>query len=260
MENTTQEMQTGGREKSGKALPFIIIGVSMIICCVILTAGLVRVKKGFDNTISATGSASMDFSSDLVVWRGSFSEHASTSKSAYAAIKKDAELVRSYLLDNGVEKSEIVFSSVSIYESYVDRYDNDGNYVGRYQDGYDLQQNVVITSEDIDTVEKISRDISSLLSSGVEFTSESPEYYCTKLDEVKLELIQLATENARERIRIIADGTGSSLGKLQGSSLGVFQITAQNSGTSWYSYDGYLDTSSREKTASITVNLRYALK
>ena len=42
------------------------------------------------------------------------------------------------------------------------------------------------------------------------------------------------------------------------ANLGVFQITAQNSNTE-YSYGGYFDTSSRKKTASITVRLNYSI-
>ena len=58
----------------------------------------------------------------------------------------------------------------------------------------------------------------------------------------------------------MADQSGAKVGKLRNSNLGVFQITAQNSGTSFYSYDGYLDTTSRYKTASITVRLEYNVK
>ena len=75
---------------------------------------------------------------------------------------------------------------------------------------------------------------------------------------MKLELIEKATANAKERIDIMAEGSGANLGNLLTANLGVFQITAQNSNTE-YSYGGYFDTSSRNKTASITVKLNYAV-
>ena len=238
----------------------LLIGLAVVISTTIFTLGLLRFKQGFDNSVSATGSASVDFESDLIVWRGSFARFGQTSKAAYARIEKDREAVQKYLAEKGISKSDYTFSSVSIYQSYRDNYDNNGNYIGRVFEGFNLSQDVTVTSKDIDTVEDVSRDISTLLASGIEFTSEDPEYYCTTLDQVKLDLIRAAAENARERIEIIAEETGASLGKLQGSNLGVFQITARNSGTSNYSYDGYFDTSSRLKTATITVNLRYGLK
>ena len=156
--------------------------------------------------------------------------------------------------------NDYVFSAVDISKVTSNNYDENGNFINSTIDGYNLTQTVTVSSSDIDKVEKISRDISSLLDRGVELTSGTPEYYCTGLDDIKLDLIDKATENARARIDIMADQSGAKVGKLRNSNLGVFQITAQNSGTSFYSYDGYLDTTSRYKTASITVRLEYNVK
>ena len=149
---------------------------------------------------------------------------------------------------------------MDISRTYRDNYDNNGNYIGSEADGYQLTQSVTVSSYNLDVVEKISRDISSLLDKGVELTSNSPEYYYSDLDALKLDLIDKASINAKDRIDIIAKNSGAGLGKLKNSSLGVFQITARNTGTSSYTYDGAFDTSARYKTASITVRLEYDLK
>lgn len=237
----------------------VIAALAAIICVTILTNGVVRYKthSGGDG-LTATGSASCDFESDLIVWRGSFSAHGETTKEAYEVIKNDAEIVKQYLLDNGVTESELVFSSVDISQRYRTEYDENGNYVRDYPDGYDLYQSLSVTSNDIDKVELVSRDITKLIESGIEFASYSPEYYCTRLDEVKLDLIEKATDNARQRIDILVAGTGCKRGDLLTATLGVFQITATNSGSKEYSYDGAFDTKSRYKTATVTVRLNYA--
>lgn len=241
-------------------LTAIIFGAAMVCCCLVLVGGFLSYKKQASHGIAATGSASVDFESDLVVWRGYFTANASTSKAAYDKIKKEAAIVKDYLTDNGISGDEIVFNSVDITENYDYDYDDFGNMLSSRLTGYTLQQGVVVSSSNLDAVEKISRDISSLLDSGVEFDSYSPEYYCTTLDDVKLDLIDKATENARQRIRIIASESGARLGSLRNASLGVFQITAANTGTADYTYDGYYDTSSRQKTATITVRLEFSLK
>ncbi len=235
----------------------LIAGVSAIACVSIFSGNIAKYKthKNGDG-ISVTGSASCDFESDLVVWRGSFSAHGETPKSAYQIIKNDADIVKKYLNDNGVSDSEISFSSVSISQNWVQEYNEEGNQIGEYLDGYDLYQSVTITSEDVDKVDSISKDITQLIESNIEFSSEYPEYYYTKLDELKLDLIQQATENAKARVDIVAEGTGAHTTRLLTASLGVFQITAQNSDTE-YSYGGTFDTSSRYKTATVTVRLNY---
>ena len=238
----------------------LIIGMCIVISCVAIAFGLSHFRSESTHVISATGSASVDFESDIIIWRGSFSSTAYTSQEAYNKIKNDAEVVKNYLTGNGVSDSEIVFDSVDIRRTYHDNYDVNGNYIGTEADGYQLTQSVTVSSSNLDVVEKISRDISSLLDKGVELTSEYPEYYYSDLDALKLDLIDKASLNAKDRIDIIAKNSGASLRKLKNSSLGVFQITAKNTGTSSYSYDGAFDTSSRFKTASITVRLEYDLK
>ena len=241
------------------------IGVLLICLSVIIAAGLIawglsRFRSAESHTIGATGSASVDFESDLIIWRGSFDTHAETTSRAFRQIKKDAENVKDYLMENGVKEDEIVLSSISVERTEKRYYSEDGDYQYSTYDGYDLSQTITVTSNDVDKVEKISRDVTDLIESGIEFNSELPEYYCTTLDDVKLDLIGKATENARDRINIIAKAAGATPGKLVKSSLGVFQITAQNSGTQDYKYDGAFDTGSRWKTASITVKLEYELK
>ena len=247
-------------KKRSLVLPALIMGIAIIISCIGMMYLFTDYKKGVGNSISATGSAELDLDSDLIVWRGHFNAFGETSKEAYDIIKVDAEKVKSYLVNSGIQDSEMVFNSVNINEKEEPIYDENGNWRGTKFIGYDLSQNVVITSKDIDRVEKVSRDISKLLEEGVQFTSNSPEYYCTTLSDSKLELIKLATANAKERIDIMANEAKASVGKLKNSKLGVFQIVAKNSGTSSYAYDGFLDTSSRAKTASITVKLEYAIK
>ena len=236
----------------------LIAGICAIICISIFSGSLVNYKKtSGSGGLTATGSANCDFESDLIVWRGSFSRYGKTTQEAYRSIKKDAELIRDYLVENGVTEEEMVFSSVSISTRWESEYNDNGDRIREYIDGYDLYQNVSITSTDIDKIENISRDISGLIESNVQFASEEPEYYYTKLDELKLQLIEEATKNAKERIDLMAQGTGAQIGELLNANLGVFQITAQNSNTE-YSYGGYFDTSSRNKTASITVKLNYS--
>ena len=83
-----------------------------------------------------------------------------------------------------------------------------------------------------------------------------PRYYYTRLADLKIEMISKATEDARIRAEKIADNSGGRLGELQSAKMGVFQITGQNSDET-YSWGGAYNTSSKNKTASITMRLEY---
>ena len=111
----------------------------------------------------------------------------------------------------------------------------------------------------MEQVEKISREVTELLNQGIQLYSMPPRYYYTKLDDLKIEMISRATENARIRAEQIATNSGARLGDLITARMGIFQITGQNSNED-YSWGGVYNTSSKEKTASITMKLSYEVK
>lgn len=67
----------------------------------------------------------------------------------------------------------------------------------------------------MDKVEAISRQVTELINSGIEFYSSSPEYYYTKLAELKIEMIAEATKDANTRAKKIAENAGSDIGALK---------------------------------------------
>ena len=118
---------------------------------------------------------------------------------------------------------------------------------------------VRIESRDLEKVELVSRDITEVLKRGIEFYSESPSYFYTKLQDVKLDLISKATDDAKTRANIIAKNGGASIGDLKSAQMGVFQIVGQNSNEE-YSWGGSFNTTSKYKTATITMDLTYELE
>ncbi len=238
----------------------LILGICLVLCAYIGVHGLIEYKQGTAGGITVTGSASRNFTSDLIVWRGNFSQTSASTKEAYELLKKDSDMITKYLKENGVADKDIVFSSIDTMQKFQYIYGPNGNIQQEIPDGYTLSQSVTITSSEVDKIEGISRDITKLIDSGVVFISNQPEYFYTKLDELKLEMIAEATANARERADIIATNAKSRVGDLTTANLGVFQIIAQNSSSEEYSYGGTFNTWSKEKTASVTVKLFYESK
>lgn len=238
-----------------------IAGICAIICVLIGVNGIKEAKLGKSGEgLSATGSASVDFESDLAVWRGSFSVRGDTSKAAYRELEKNANIVKKYFEQNDVTADEQTFYSVYIRELTKENYNEEGDYIGSESDGYELTQSFAVSSYDVNKITTISNECTQLIDSGVEIISSSPEYYYTNLDELKLQLIEEATQNAKERIDIMAENAGCQTGDLLSASLGVFQITGAYSSTEGYSYGGTFNTSSKDKTASITVRLNYTVE
>lgn len=231
-----------------------IIAVSILIGVIIFSTAFKNRNKPSD-VINVTGLGSKDFVSDLIVWNGSFTKSSTDLKTAYSELNKDRETIKNYLLSKGIQEKEIVFSAVDIIKEYNDTYDKDGNKTSVFS-AYKLTQNIQIESKEVDKVENISRQVTDLIDAGVEFYSQSPEYYYTKLAELKIDLIASATQDAYVRAEKIAENSGGKLGKLKNATMGVFQIIAQNSSED-FSWGGTFNTSAKNKTATITMKLQY---
>ncbi len=241
-----------------KNLSSLLIGVSIVLAALILASAFLN-RNAASETISVTGLSKVDFTSDLIVWEASFNKNNYDLKKAYTELDKDKEIVLDYLKSKGISEDEIVFSAVNTRRNTRSNYSDDGKYIGDKFTGYTLTQKVEIQSKKVEDVEKISREITELLFKGVQLYSYSPRYYYTKLSDLKVEMISKATQNARLRAEMISDNSNAKLGKLSSAKMGVFQITGQNSNEN-YSWGGTFNTSSREKTASITVKLTYRSK
>jgi len=236
-----------------------IILASAIVLTALAFSNAFKNRNRTNNTISVTGLGKKDFVSDLIGWSGSFTKKSATLKDAYAELDKDRESIKDYLISKGIKKENIIFSAVEINKEFDDVFDNSGNKIKSIFMGYRLQQNVQIESNEVDKVEGISRQVSELINSGVEFYSKNPEYYYTKLAKLKIEMIAEATKDANTRAKKIAENAGGDVGRLKNANLGIFQIVAQNSSED-FSWGGSFNTTSKKKTATITIKLEYEIE
>lgn len=240
-----------------KHISAIIFGAAIVIAAYFLGNAYVN-RANPPQIISVTGLGNENFTSDLIVWEGQFSTNSSYLQEAFEQLNNDKDIVRSYLISKGVAAEDIIFNSVQTNEQRDNKYEN-GNYVGSIFRGYQLTQSINIESQNVAVIEGVAREITELLNKGVQFNSNPPRYYYTKLTDLKIEMISKATEDARLRAEKIAENSGSGLGELISAKMGVFQITGQNSGED-YSWGGSFNTDSKNKTASITMRLDYKVK
>jgi hypothetical protein len=236
----------------------ITFSIAIVISALILAYAIIH-RNDPVRSISVTGLGSQDFESDLVVWEGRFTSQKIDLKSAYTELKAHKILVEGYLESQNIADTELVFSAVQTFKQTQSKYSNDGRYNGEEFVGYELSQTVTIRSKEVDKVENVSRSITDLLNQGVQLFSNPPRYYYTKLAELKLDMIAKATADARSRAEQIAIQSGGKLGKVMDAKMGIFQITGRLSNED-YSWSGAFNTMDKDKSASITMRLKYTVK
>lgn len=233
----------------------VCIAVATIAASVILSQGFLKVMKFTREQIAVTGSAQKDITSDLAIWRSSFSRRDVEPAPAYKKLKEDLAQVKKYLVSKGIKEDNIQVYQVDTTTIY--RKNEKGEDTSDIQ-GYALNQQIAIKSGDVEKITQLSREATELIDQGIKFSSGAPEYYYTKLDELKIEMLARATQNAKQRAENMTRATGNKIGLMRSAKMGVFQITPINS-TEVSDY-GVNDTSSLEKKVTAVVNVSFAIE
>ena len=228
-----------------KNAKYLLIGLAAVACAVILGRAYTYKYRAQD-TILVTGLGETEFTSDLIVWSGELTAEAQQVAAGYAEIERSKQKVQQYLADKGIPSDAVVFAFVNVDKQYDPVYNANGNWAGQRFTGYRLRQRFTVESSDVEKVETVSREISSLIAQGVSIEAYAPDYYYTKLDDVKMGLID-------------ARNAGTKIGRVASARMGVFQITGANTNEE-FSAGGSFNTASRQKKARITMRVEYRVK
>lgn len=248
-------MQEGNSFKNSQIIILgICIAVATIVASIILSQGAFRIMKFTKETINVTGSAQKEIRSDYIVWNCAFVRREVDLKAAYKKLEEDLAKVKAYLTEKKVSESEMTISQIMTETIYKKKDGKDTNDI----EGYRLGQNIEIRSKEVDKIAAVSRESTELINENIEFFSGAPEYFYTKLDELKVEMLAKATENAKKRAESMASSTGNRIGLMRSAKMGVFQITPVTS-TDVSDY-GSNDTSALDKKVMAVVNVSFAIE
>lgn len=232
----------------------VCIAVATIVASVILSKGFLKVVKFTQQVINVTGSAQKNITSDYIVWTSGITRREEDLPTAYKSLKEDLDKVLAYLQSKGVNKDEIIINQISTSKIFKkSKEGKDTNDV----EAYELSQSVEVRSNDVQKIDKVSRESTELINQNIIFVSDAPNYFYTKLDELKIEMLAKATENAKQRAESMVKATGDKIGFMRSAKMGVFQITPVTS-TDVSDY-GVNDTSALEKKVMAVVSVSFMI-
>jgi hypothetical protein len=233
-------------------IPSMIAGFALIVSVIILAVTLRKIKSE-NQIITVTGSAKSLIVSDLGILRGTIVTSASTARDAYRMLESQKPVLLAYLETKGFDKNKVNFQTFNTYPNYS--YNSQGQNTGIQS--YTASQTMDISSDDVNLIREISLEISSLVEKGINFQVNSPEYYYTKIGDIKIEIQAEAAKDAMNRGERIAEATGRKLGTLKSARMGVIQITPENSNL--ISDYGVNDVSSIRKEIVAVVNANFEI-
>ncbi|MDB4956057.1 MAG: hypothetical protein JWO36_3626 [Myxococcales bacterium] len=222
--------------------------------------------KAAHRTIRVTGSAKKRIVSDLIQWEAVLEAHAADRTAAYKRLHEETDKAVEFLKAQGIQPDEIRPQSATFEEEFDTQ--EEFKVLAGMKEPTRLEKKVFkdfvtrevieIHSKDVPRIEKASREITSLLEDGVSITSGAPQYFYTRLGELKVEMLAAAGKDARARAtNIINSAGGADIGKLIVADMGIININPANSTQT--SEEGNNDTSSLEKDIITIVHAEFEL-
>lgn len=231
----------------------IVLAITLIAITFFVTKTYKQIKFG-QGTIHVKGCAEKQIQSDYVKWQGTLNAAAETQIQAYEKLEKDLAIIQKYILEHGFALNEIEFSPISTSINYQR---NDQGHTLNKINSYELSQTFSIASTNIPLIAKIAQNITTLIKEGLSIHSNQPQYFYSKIDELKINMLGEAAKDALQRAEELVSKSGSQVGVLRSAQQGVFQITPAFS-TSVSDY-GEFDTSSIAKRIKAVVTMEYAI-
>lgn len=242
-------------------LDWLVVAVGCLASVWVVSSTWERVKtRPKDRQIRVTGSAKKRIVSDLIQWSATVDVENPDRSAAYRQLKAHVDETVEYLVAHGVAKDAIRVSSANVHEQSETEVVGAGDerIEREVSTGFRLMQTIAVSSPDVETVEKASREVTALLERGISISSRSPQYLYTKLSELKIEMLAAASRDARARAdNIVGAAGGDEISRLLTADMGVININPPNSRRS--SWDGNNDTSSVEKDIITIVHATFEL-
>ncbi|MCR5261109.1 MAG: SIMPL domain-containing protein [Candidatus Gastranaerophilales bacterium] len=229
--------------------------LAIILALGLIIAVAVGTKTMSQKGIYMTGSAEEIVTSDSAVWTFIINVKNPTLAGSYQTLQKQLPVLKAYLAENGINEENITIEPANYWSSYK-RYPN-----GNTSDEiayYNYSQNVKVKSNDVKKIQTLSTDIQKFAQQGYDINSQTPDYQYSKLADLKIKLLEKASQDAKNRANSTLKINGNKTGRILSVKTGVFQITSPESTD--VSDSGIIDTSSIEKKVTAVVNVTYEIK
>jgi len=203
----------------------LLIAIAIAAAGWLVGNGLTNIRTA-DRFVSVKGVAEREVKADLALWPIQLAVADEDLGRAQTRINQNVDKVYGFLLDNGVDSSEVELQGLKVTDVQANPY----NPPNRTGPRFIIQQTVMVRSLQPDLVKSASQKVGALvnagvvLSSGPEWGPGGPSYVFRRLNDIKPEMIAHATAEARKAAEQFARDSKSSLGGIHRANQGVFVI------------------------------------
>lgn len=217
------------RQSSGLNLLWLGISIMLGLAALGYLLGHAAIEvKEYERSVTAKGLSEREYPADEVIWPISFSVAGNDLTAVYEELDQTSKRVQNFLAASGLNKSQISLATPNLTDKLAQAWGDGQGAEYRYV----ATRTVTVYSDQVEQVRQAMGGLVELGKQGIAFTGDSyqnqVEYLFTRLNEVKPEMIEEATRNAREVASKFAADSDSQLGKIRSASQGQFSIEARD--------------------------------
>lgn len=215
-------------ENKGNFLAGLAIMAGLIVMGLCIPSA-VKVIGSLQRSVSVRGLCERELPADKVIWPIKYTVAGDDLSVVYSQIESHNASIVSFLKAGGIEDSEISSGTPGISDKFTSDYVS-SNRVYRYL----ANSTITVCTGKIDIVLSLMKKQKNLVKKGIVLAEDwesRPVFSFEGLNEIKPQMIEEATKNARESAQKFADDSGSRLGKIRNATQGYFTIEDRDSNT-----------------------------
>lgn len=189
----------------------------------------VKEFKSYDRTVSVKGLCEREVNADKVIWPIRFKVSGNELNTVINDIEQKNNFILGFLRDGGIADGEITVSAPVLSDKFTQEY---GGSDRLYR--FVATSTVTVCTKDVDKVLALMSRQQLLNRNGISQENEweaRPQFSYESLNDIKPEMIQEATQNAREVALKFAQDSHSKVGKIKQANQGTFTIEDRDSNT-----------------------------
>lgn len=223
-----------------------ILSLGIIVLGILLNCGI-NTFANKDRYVTVKGLSEKTVAANQVIWPLQCKDVGNDVTQLYNAVAQKGKIIVDFLKAGGITDEEISLSAPVLYDREAERYSSND-----IKQRYQISSVITVTSSQVDKVRGLMEKQGELLERGVAIAGGDYEYQVqylfNGLNEIKPQMIEEATRNAREVAEKFAADSDCKIGGIRHANQGQFSIDDRDA------YTPYI------KRVRVVTTVEYSLK